>query len=53
MYRLNKQSPIAKKLMELDDAISEYFAQKRCLCTGVFAGKCIGSCSAEPGIDKG
>ena len=31
MYRLNKQSPIAKKLMELDDAISEYFAQKRCL----------------------
>jgi len=31
MYRLNKQNPIAKKLMELDDAISEYFAQKRCL----------------------
>lgn len=31
MYRLNKKNPIAKKLMELDDAISEYFAQKRCL----------------------
>ncbi|NLH22650.1 MAG: hypothetical protein GX463_10880 [Methanothrix sp.] len=31
MYRLYKQSPIAEKLMELDDAISEYFAQKRCL----------------------
>ena len=31
MYRLNKQNPIAKKLMELDDAISEYFAKKRCL----------------------
>jgi hypothetical protein len=31
MYRLNKQNPITKKLMELDDAISEYFAQKHCL----------------------
>ena len=31
MYRLNKQNPIVGKLMELDDAISEYFAQKRCL----------------------
>ncbi|MGB7570463.1 MAG: hypothetical protein WBL87_01765 [Methanothrix sp.] len=30
MYRLNKQNPIVKKLMELDDAISEYFAQKHC-----------------------
>lgn len=30
MYRLNKQNPITKKLMELDDAISEYFAQKHC-----------------------
>jgi hypothetical protein len=30
MYRLNKQNPIVKKLMELDDAISEYFAQKYC-----------------------
>ena len=28
MYRLNKQNPIVKTLMELDDAISEYFAQK-------------------------
>jgi len=30
MYRLNKQNPIVKKLMELDDAISEYFASKYC-----------------------
>ncbi|MGB4651919.1 hypothetical protein [Methanothrix sp.] len=30
MYRLNKQNPIVKKLMELDDSISEYFAQKHC-----------------------
>jgi len=30
MYKLNKQNPIVKKLMELDDAISEYFAQQRC-----------------------
>jgi hypothetical protein len=30
MYRLNKQNPITKKLMELDDAISEYFAQMQC-----------------------
>lgn len=30
MYRLNKQNPIVKKLLELDDAISEYFAQKHC-----------------------
>lgn len=28
MYTLNKKSPIVKKLMELDDAISEYFALK-------------------------
>jgi hypothetical protein len=28
MYMLNKKSPIVKKLMELDDAISEYFALK-------------------------
>ncbi|OPY53239.1 MAG: hypothetical protein A4E49_01497 [Methanosaeta sp. PtaU1.Bin112] len=28
MYRLNKKSPLVKKLMELDDAISEYFAAK-------------------------
>src|SRR5512136_817603 len=30
MYKLNKQNPIVKKLMELDDVISEYFAQKHC-----------------------
>jgi hypothetical protein len=30
MYRLNKKNPIVKKLMELDDAISEYFAMKHC-----------------------
>jgi hypothetical protein len=30
MYRLNKKNPIVKKLMELDDAISEYFALKHC-----------------------
>jgi hypothetical protein len=30
MYRLNKKNPIVKKLMELDDAISEYFAVKHC-----------------------
>lgn len=28
MYRLNKKSPLVKKLMELDDAISEFFALK-------------------------
>lgn len=28
MYMLNKKSPIVKKLMELDDTISEYFAEK-------------------------
>jgi hypothetical protein len=28
MYMLNKKSPIVKKLIELDDAISEYFALK-------------------------
>jgi hypothetical protein len=30
MYKLNKQNPIVKKLMELDDAISEYFSLKHC-----------------------
>ena len=30
MYRLNKKNPIVKKLMELDDVISEYFAMKHC-----------------------
>ena len=30
MYKLNKQNPIVKKLMELDNAISEYFALKQC-----------------------
>jgi DNA-binding transcriptional ArsR family regulator len=30
MYRLNKKNPIVKKLMELDDAISEYFALRYC-----------------------
>ncbi len=30
MYKLNKGNLIVKKLMELDDAISEYFAQKHC-----------------------
>jgi len=30
MYKLNKQNLIIKKLMELDDAISEYFALKHC-----------------------
>jgi hypothetical protein len=30
MYKLNKQNPIVKKLLELDDAISEYFALKHC-----------------------
>ena len=28
MYRLNKKNPIVKKLMELDNVISEYFAMK-------------------------
>jgi len=28
MYRLNKKSPLVKKLMELDDVISEFFAMK-------------------------
>jgi hypothetical protein len=31
MYRLNKKSPLVKKLMELDDVISDYFAMKHCL----------------------
>jgi hypothetical protein len=30
MYKLNKQNPIIEKLMDLDDAISEYFALKHC-----------------------
>jgi len=30
MYRLNKNSPLVKKLMELDDVISEFFAAKHC-----------------------
>ncbi len=30
MYKLNKKNPVVKKLMELDDAISEYYAQKCC-----------------------
>lgn len=30
MYRLNKKNPVIKKLMELDDTISEYFAEKYC-----------------------
>ena len=30
MYKLNKKNPIVKKLMELDDSISEYFALKHC-----------------------
>jgi hypothetical protein len=29
MYRLNKQNPIVKKLIELDDAISEFCTQKQ------------------------
>ena len=54
MYRLNKQNPIAKKLMELDDAISEYFAQKRCLSAAESsASECIGSCSSRTGIGQG
>lgn len=28
MYKLNKKNPIIKKLMELDDAISEHYALK-------------------------
>jgi len=30
MYKLNKKNPVVKKLIELDDAISEYYAQKCC-----------------------
>lgn len=30
MYKLNKKNPIVKKLMELDDAISDYYAQRCC-----------------------
>ena len=33
MYKLNKQNPIIKKLMELDNEISEYFALKHCNST--------------------
>ena len=54
MYRLNKQNPIVKKLMELDDAISEYFAQKHCAsCGRIFAGKCIRIRSIGPRIGQG
>ncbi len=28
MYRLNKRNPIVKKFMELDDALSDYYASK-------------------------
>ena len=28
MYRLNKKNPIIQKLIELDNAISEYYAKK-------------------------
>jgi hypothetical protein len=28
MYKLNKKNPIAKKLIELDDSISEFYASK-------------------------
>lgn len=31
-YTLNRQNLIVKKLMELDDSISEYFALKRVCC---------------------
>jgi hypothetical protein len=30
MYKLNKQNPIVNKLMDLDDAISDYYARKYC-----------------------
>jgi hypothetical protein len=46
MYKLNKQNPIVKKLMELDDAISEYFAQKHCnpqACSSNYISEAIGS----------
>ncbi len=29
-YKLNKQNPIVKKLMELNNAMPEYFALKQC-----------------------
>lgn len=38
MYKLNKQNPIVKKLMELDGAISEYFALKHCSLETVSSG---------------
>jgi len=28
MYRLNKRNPIVKKFLELDDALSDYYASK-------------------------
>jgi len=48
MYRLNKQNSIVKKLMELDDTISEYFAQKHC---GPEASSPIASEVLGPGKD--
>jgi DNA-binding transcriptional ArsR family regulator len=30
MFKIDRQNPVVKKLIELDDAISEYFAQKSC-----------------------
>jgi len=48
MYRLNKQSPIVKKLMELDDAISEYFAMRNCSHAAVPVNVEISQDSANP-----
>ncbi len=44
-YKLNKQNSIVKKLMELDDAISEYFALKHCnpeTCSSNDISKAVG-----------
>lgn len=49
MYKLNKKNPIVKKLMELDDAISEYYAQKYCNPEGSSSNDISGV--LEPGKD--
>jgi len=49
MYKLNKQSPIAQKLMELDDAISDHFAQRR--DDVIELRRAPGTCCPEPSCD--
>lgn len=49
MYKLNKQNPIVKKLMELDDTISEHFARRR--DDVIELRRAPGTCCPEPSCD--